>query len=345
MSAAPTRTEAPYRSVLVTGAGGYVGRLLIEALARERRGIERIVATDLRPAPEGERIAGVDYAVADVREAGLAALLRDLRVDLVVHLAAIVTPGRETSRELEYAVDVTGTENVLRACVEAGVRKIIYTSSGAAYGYHADNPEWIDEGDALRGNPEFAYSDHKRLVEEMLARWRLDHPELIQLVFRPGTIFGARARNQITALFEGRFVLGLRGSATPFVLIWDEDVVGAILRGIHVGGMGTYNLAGDGAIGLAEMARRLGKPFVRIPVSAVTAALWVGQRLGLTRYGPEQVGFLRYRPVLSNRRLKEEFGYLPRKTTREVFEEFATARGGPPGGAAEHATSRAGGAR
>lgn len=160
----------------------------------------------------------------------------------------------------------------------------------------------------------------------MLARWRKEHPELLQLVFRPGTIFGARARNQITALFDGPFVLGLRGASTPFVLIWDEDVVGAILRGIHEGGAGLFNLAGDGAIGLEEMARRLGKPFVAAPVGLVTAALWAGKKLGLTRYGPEQVGFLRYRPVLANRRLKEEFGYVPRKTTREVFEEFARAR-------------------
>lgn len=326
-AAAGDAPEAPYRSVLVTGAGGYVGRLLIDALARDRRGVERIVATDIRVPAESERAADVEYALADVREPGLAALLRANATDLVVHLAAIVTPDPGTPREVEYAVDVLGTENVLRACVEAGVRKLVYTSSGAAYGYHADNPEWIDENDALRGNPEFAYSDHKRLVEEMLARWRSDHPELLQLVLRPGTIFGARARNQITALFDGRFVLGLRGSSTPFVLIWDEDVVGAILHGIHAGGAGRFNLAGDGAMGLEEMARRLGKPFVAAPVSLVTAALWLGKKLGVTRYGPEQIGFLRYRPVLANRRLKEEFGYVPRKTTREVFEEFARARG------------------
>ena len=48
--------------------------------------------------------------------------------------------------------------------------------------------------------------------------------------------------------------------------------------------------------------------------------------LSLTPYGPEQVNFLRYRPVLSNRRLKEEFGYVPRKTTRQAFEFFVEHR-------------------
>jgi UDP-glucose 4-epimerase len=320
----------PYRSVLVTGASGYVGRQLVEALAAEPRGVTQIVATDLGIPVEAERLPGVTYAAADVRDGSLGALFRAHGVDLVVHLAAIVTPGPDTSRELEYAVDVVGTENVLRGCLEAGVRKLVYTSSGAAYGYHPDNPAWLDENDALRGNPEFAYSDHKRRVEEMLARFRRDHPELLQLVFRPGTILGARAKNQITALFEKPYVLGLRGAASPFVIVWDQDVVGAILHGIHAGGAGIFNLAGDGTLTLAEMAQRLGKPYVALPAALVGAALWLGHAVGLTRYGPEQVGFLRYRPVLANRRLKEEFGYLPRKTTREVYEEFLAARRSAP---------------
>jgi UDP-glucose 4-epimerase len=244
----------------------------------------------------------------------------------VVHLAAIVTPGRAANRQLEYEVDVLGTRNVLDACLAAGVRKLIYTSSGAAYGYHADNPAWLDEADALRGNPEFAYADHKRQAEETLAQWRVAHPELLQLIFRPGTILGARAANQITALFDKRYVLGLSGTDSPFVIIWDQDVVGAIVKGIHAGGTGIFNLAGDGVLTLSEMASMMRKPYVALPVGLVTAALWLLKRLRLTQYGPEQVNFLRYRPVLSNRRLKEEFGYIPRKTTREVFEFFLQAR-------------------
>ena len=52
-------------------------------------------------------------------------------------------------REFEYSVDVLGTENVLQACRAAGVRKIVVSSSGAAYGYHADNPEWLSEDDPV----------------------------------------------------------------------------------------------------------------------------------------------------------------------------------------------------
>jgi len=317
----------PYRSVLITGAGGYIGRQVVAALAAERRHLTTIVASDLQAPPPERRLAGIDYLAADICSPELAGSFEKYKIDVVIHLAALVTPGRKSNRELEYKVDVLGTENVLKACVAAGVKKIIYTSSGAAYGYHADNPAWLEEHHPIRGNDEFAYACHKRLVEEMLAHYRESHPELEQLIFRPGFILGATTRNQITNLFEQKRIVGLKGADSPFVIIWDQDVVGAILKGIFEGGSGIYNLAGDGILTLSEMARLIGKPYIALPVGLVKAALWAGKRLGLTQYGPEQVGFLRYRPVLANRRLKEVFGYTPRKTTRQVFDYYLESRG------------------
>jgi UDP-glucose 4-epimerase len=160
----------------------------------------------------------------------------------------------------------------------------------------------------------------------MLTRWRATHPEIRQLIFRAGTILGARAHNQITALFDRSYVLGLSGAQSPFVIIWDQDVVGAILRGIHGSATGIFNLAGDGTLTLKEMAGLMRKRYVVLPTGLVRIALRGLKMLSLTSYGPAQVNFLRYRPVLSNRRLKEEFGYVPRKTTREAFEFFVEHR-------------------
>ncbi len=319
--------------VLVTGAAGYLGGALLEALA-PRLGdgaIAALVATDVREVGAERRRPGVDYAVIDVRDPALGDVLRSHAIDTVVHLAAIVTPGPASNRALEYSVDVDGTRNVLEGCLAAGVRRIVVTSSGAAYGYHADNPDWIDEDWPLRGNEAFAYSHHKRLVEQMLATWRVAHPGLGQLVLRVGTILGEHTRNQITALFERPGLLAIRGSASPFVFVWDRDVVGAIEHGISTGRDGIYNVAGDGALTIHEIARRLGKRCIELPPSLLRAALAVLHPLGLSRYGPEQVDFLRYRPVLDNRRLKEVFGYVPRLTSADVFELYRRARGlGPP---------------
>ena len=307
--------------VFVTGAGGYLGSQLVAALGSASADV---VAADVRDCPPEHRVPGVRYLTADVRSPELAAQMRGC--DVVVHLASIVTPGRDSTREFEYSVDVLGTRNVLEACVAAGVKKIVVSSSGAAYGYHADNPAWITEDQPVRGNEEFAYSCHKRLVEEMLGRYRAEHPELLQVVFRIGTILGETTRNQITDLFEKPRLIAIRGSDSPFVFVWDQDVVGAILHAIRSDRTGVYNLAGDGAMTIQQIAERLGKRCVTLPASLLGAALAVLKRLRLTRYGPEQVRFLRYRPVLDNTRLKRDFGYLPRLSSAQTFDLWLRAR-------------------
>jgi UDP-glucose 4-epimerase len=310
------------RRVLVTGASGYLGSQVVGALAE--RGDLATIALDVR-AP-ATRLAGVVYETADIRAPELDAIVARHAPEVVVHLASIVTPGRDSSREFEYSVDVGGTRNLLDACLRHGVRRLIVSSSGAAYGYHPDNPEWLTEDDPVRGNESFAYSWHKRLVEEMLADCRTRHPELRQVVLRIGTILGATVKNQITDLFEKPFMIAVRGSDSPFVFVHDGDVVGAIVHGIDSDATGIFNVAGDGRLGMREIAARLGKRRIVLPAGVLRAALRLLRRFGLTQYGPEQVDFLRYRPVLSNRRLKEEFGYTPRLTSAEVFEFYLGTR-------------------
>ena len=184
----------------------------------------------------------------------------------------------------------------------------------------------FDEQDKLRGNKEFAYSDHKRQVEELLAGFREQHPQLQQLIFRPGTVLGADTRNQITGLFMAPRVPALKGSDSPFVFIWDQDVIGAMEMGIRGDKVGIYNMAGDGALTMKDIANRLNRPLLTLPVGLVKAGLQVAKWRGKPT-GPEQVNFLRYRPVLSNRRLKEEFGYCLAKTSAETFEYFIECNG------------------
>lgn len=309
--------------VLITGGGGFLGTHVAAALAA-RDDVELIVSADLRI---GTPRAGVVDVVLDVTDPdALAPLLRTHRIDTVVHLAAIVDPGRDVDRE--YRVDVTGTAHVLAACIETEVRRIVVSSSGAAYGYHRDNPEWIDEDQPLRGNDAFPYSRHKRLVEEMLAGYRESHPGLEQVVFRIGTILGPTVQNQITALWDGRRILRISGSESPFVFVWVDDVAAAMARAATDGPAGIYNVAGDGRMTVAEIAGRLGKPTLTVPAGVLSAALRIGRALRLTVHGPEKVPFLRYRPVLANRRLRERFGYTPALTSRQAFEAYLDAHPG-----------------
>ncbi len=241
--------------VLVTGAEGFVGRLLTETLAPELE----VVATDVREPQTA--VPGVVHEALDITRADdVRAAIERHRPDIVVHLAAVVTPKPGQDRAWQRLVDVEGTRHVLDACLAAGVGKLVYTSSGAAYGYHPDNGVLLREGDPLRGNEVFAYAAHKREVEVLLERYRVEHPELAQLVFRVSTILGPTVDNQITAMFERPVVLGLKGIDTPFCFVAVEDVVGCLVEGVRTDKAGVFNLTGDGVMTLREVAARMGRP-------------------------------------------------------------------------------------
>ena len=307
--------------ILVTGGSGFLGTSVVAELARAGH---EVASADVRvPEAAGQ---GVHHVVMDVRDrARVNEVVHEWQPEVVVHLASIVTPGKDSNRALERAVDVDGTRHVLDACLSHGVRRIVVSSSGAAYGYHPDNPAWITEDQPVRGNEEFAYADHKRIVEEMLAELRDSRPELEQVVLRIGTILGERVDNQITALFQRPRLLKIRGSRSPFVFIWDTDVTAIILRAVTGEVTGTFNVAGDGALTVDEIADRLGKSTMTLPEPLLRGALAVGKRLRVTAYGPEQTKFLQYRPVLDNTRLKEVFGYVPTHTSAEAFEAWRLA--------------------
>lgn len=313
--------------VLITGAAGYIGQQLLNQLAIQHPQWQ-LIAADIRPQNRAGMKLNIEPVLLDISQpAAVDDYVATWRPQAIVHLASVVTPPPGMSEEQLHAIDVGGTQSLIQAAAAHGVEQLIVTSSGAAYGYDPRNAEWLDEDQPLRGHAQFAYAKHKREVELLLAEARAQYPHLKQLVLRPGTILGKQVNNQITELFKKPAVLGIRGSDSRFVFIWDQDVVDIICRGLRQQSAGIFNLAGDGALSLKEIAELLGKPYRPLPAWLIRTALRVLKPLGLSPYGPEQVDFLRYRPVLSNRRLKQDFGFSPRYSSREAFLAFLRAQG------------------
>ena len=93
-----------------------------------------------------------------------------------------------------------------------------------------------------------------------------------------------------------------------------------VQRAATDGPAGIFNVAGDGWLSVDDLAAKLGKPVLRLPAWVLKTALAIARPLRLTRYGPEQVRFLQYRPVLANDRLKTVFGYEPELNSAQVFD-------------------------
>lgn len=118
--------------VLITGAGGQIGHDLIGALVAAGH---EVVATDLAPRPASHAQAGGTWRLLDVtNEAATASLFIEEKPELVFHLAAILSARGEKDPTLAYAVNQTGTWNVLEACRKAGVARLMFTSSIAVFG-------------------------------------------------------------------------------------------------------------------------------------------------------------------------------------------------------------------
>ncbi len=124
--------------VLVTGAGGQVGQDLIAALVD--RGHE-VHGSDVSSRPSAMTARNIAWEHLDVTDlAPVRTLLGRLRPDIVFHLAAILSARGEEDPGLTYAVNQEGTRNLLEACREYRISKLMFTSTIAVFGPGLPDP-------------------------------------------------------------------------------------------------------------------------------------------------------------------------------------------------------------
>ncbi len=310
--------------VLITGISGFVGSMIVKKILNSdslQEKVTEIIGVDIRE-PNWIKDYNIKFYKASITDDSMESIFKEHQVESVIHLASMMAPTSKLSRKQEYDIDVGGTENVCQMAIKHGVKQFITASSGAAYGYYADNPEWIKETDALRGNYEMPYAYHKKLIDELLQDTQKKHPDFKVLTFRIGTILGDTISNQITDLYKKPILFGVRGGDSRFVYIYDEDVADAFIHGLVNEKKGIFNLIGDGALDLEEQAQLLGKKSVRIPYSFLKWGIGSLRALKLTQYNVEKINFVRYRPVLLNKSLKEDFGFTPKHTSKQAFVRF-----------------------
>lgn len=124
------------KKVLITGAGGQIGPDLVSVL--KRRG-HTVIATDVAVRPDGVECDAWHHL--DVTDRGAVfSLFREVSPDRVFHLAAVLSARGEAVPQQTYAVNQTGTFNVLEACRETRVEQMMFTSSIAVYGPGIPDP-------------------------------------------------------------------------------------------------------------------------------------------------------------------------------------------------------------
>lgn len=252
--------------------------------------VERIIGMARRPfEPASHGWTKTTYQQGDIMDrAAVDALVAD--ADVVIHLAFIVLGSRAESER----VNLAGTRIVFEAAVAAErVKRLVYTSSAAAYGYYSDNPDPITEDVPPRGSPEHDYSAQKAACEAVLTEIT-DGTSLEVFVLRPCVVAGPKATALADAMPWNRFPSAIRSitRAIPLLklplpdpgialqLVHDDDVAAAIaLAGTTPAPPGAYNIAGDGKVTLSNIAAALGGRPVRVPAATAIIGSEVVARL------------------------------------------------------------------
>lgn len=322
------------QTLLVTGAGGFLGRHVVPELARAGWAL-RVLLRPGRPVPpwcQGPRLEAHPGDLDD--PASLAAACRG--VGTVVHLAARLNVPLETGQEKERLMEVNarGTARLLEACREAGVGEFVLLSSVAAMG---DPPRGVVATETLPPAPDRVYGTSKleaeRAAGEARRTWGLK-----SVILRPVVVYGEGDRGNVArmlgAVARRRFVL-LGGGTAAKSLVYAGNVAAAIRHVLPLSPPWegkTYILVDEPPRTLADLARAMAAALGVAPPTLPMPAwplLLAGTLLeGLSRpFGR--------RPLLS--------AHTVRKLTRDLLysgEAFRSETGFRPPFALEEALAR-----
>ncbi len=269
-------------TVAVTGPTGDIGRATLQALEKSPA-VGKVIGMARRPFdPTEHGLTKVEYRQGDVLDRD--AVDRVVAgADVVMHLAFIIFGKPDEAQP----INVEGSRNVFEAAVAAGAKRLIYTSSVAAYGFHEDNPQPLTEEIEPRGTDGFYYSAHKAELEALLDEITAGAATEVY-VFRPSIVAGPDAVTMIETAVSQLPVYGqlplvrrlmgevpflapvLPDPGVPFQLVHHDDVASALVLATEgKGSPGRYNLAGDGSIRVGDLARALSWWSVPLPSGVV----------------------------------------------------------------------------
>jgi nucleoside-diphosphate-sugar epimerase len=315
-------------TVAVTGPTGTFGLALMPLLQADDR-VDRVIGIARRPFDPAERgWTKMEYRRGDVRDADALRNSFD-GAEVVVHLAfLILSGGRETTR----AINVEGTLNAFRAAAEAGVKRFVYASSVAAYGFHRDNPVGISEDWATRPADRLFYAQEKAELEHLLQQEAAARPQTALYLLRPPIVLGPDAVGakvsippvlaplaRVVGAALGRLP-GLPALVPdlPLQLIHQEDVAEALrLCVVGAGAPGAYNIAADDVVTFVDVARELGLRAVPLPGGPVASLARAVTKLPYLPSGAQWVEVLSHPAIMDTTKAKTQLGWKPRHSAIE----------------------------
>ncbi len=267
----------------------------------------------------------MDFVHADTRHAVIGKLVRQLRIDTVVHLAVMVdSPHDERSI---HETDVIGTMNVLAGCAAPSsyVRKLVVKSSQAIYGAGPGDPSFFSEDMAGTDKPVSSITRDVLEMEQLVSEFALRHESCDVSVLRLG--FRVSEDTALAHYLSLPIVPTFAGFDPRLQLLHEDDAAEVIVRAAMGAHPGVFNVAGGGVVLLSQaIAIMGGRPAPILP----PYGQWVARLAlrGLTRVQVQAhlADVIAFGSVMDCTRLRKEFGWAPEYTSRAVMDGLARGK-------------------
>jgi nucleoside-diphosphate-sugar epimerase/predicted dehydrogenase len=324
-------------AVLVTGAGGFLGRRVVAALRENGHHVRALIHAT--PPPEewvGDEL--VDIVSGQLTDDdGIRHALAGAKA--VIHCAARVS--RRGSRDDFFRDNVSGTAHLLEAAAAAGVERFVHVSSIGVYGYHnggepTREATGYDPHPELRGAYTWSKVEADRVVQEFGR-----HGRLRTVIIRPGILVGPEGRGFTSRLALGSvlgrlLVVGRPSALLPLCHV--DDAAAAVLAAITAdAAQGAYNVVDDevaqdewlrslAARGASKRAMFVPPLMLTIPAAALELTFRMARRPtpSLSRYKIRRATeSLRY----DTSRARQELGWTPAVGVRSLIDGARSTNG------------------
>lgn len=310
------------RVVLVTGVSRYFGGRFAN-LVQQQPGIKRVIGVDTeRPA---SAMGDAEFVRADMTGPVVAELLQAADVDTVVHLNVIATPGGDATGTVKE-VNVIGSMQLLAACQAApSVKRFIVKSSSSVYGVSPKDPAKFTEDMDPRRLPRAGFGKDSIEVEAYIRGFGRRRPDVAISMLRFANVMGPQIDTPLTRYFALPVIPTVLGYDARLQFTHEDDALSALLHCTMGDVAGTFNVAGDGVLMLAQAIARSGRVNAPVPSPFAAVVREAGRRLGLVDFSAEQVEFLKYGRALDTGRMRTHLKFEPAYTTVDAFDAFVDA--------------------
>jgi len=306
--------------VLITGVSSPLGAAVARLLGPR---VPFLFGCDV--ADPVSAIEEMDFVHADTRQAAIAKLIRQLRIDTVVHLAMMVDSPHDDRGAHE--TNVIGTMNVLVGCAgpSSPVRRLIVKSSQAVYGASASDPSFFSEDMVF---PERSGSPVTRdliEMEQMVSEFAIRNESSCTTVLRLG--FRLSEDTALAKYLSLPIVPTFAGYDPRLQFLHEDDAAEAIVRAVLGEHPGVYNVVGEGVVLLSQAIAIMGaRPAPILPPYGRWLARFALRTMVHVDLPAHLADFIAYGSVLDCSKLESTFGWKPVYTSRAVIDALARGK-------------------